>query len=138
MNESYSDTFIAKFENVGPSIERVDAYLISAGVDPDTVSFCMLALSEALNNIVEHSFPEASGGSALLNVFLSDNRVNFQIIDEGAVAPPNVYNTAADMPDPFGLPEGGWGLAVIDAVMDDVVYSHQDGVNKLDLIKCVE
>lgn len=137
MKEHYSDTFVAKFENVGPIVERVEAWLGEAGVDSVTAAFCMLALSEALNNIVEHSFPDTPDGSATLNVFVSDNRANFQIVDEGVAPPAEMFDCKREMPDPFDLPEGGWGLAVIEAVMDDVTYTHHEGVNKLDLVKKV-
>lgn len=131
----FKDRFEAKFENIGLCIERVEEYLLSVGVDSYVSSICMLALSEALNNVVEHSYADCSDGEIKLLVSVDEERILFQIEDRGNSSPENLYTLVGDMPDPFDLPEGGWGLAVIDSVMDNIDYCCKDGVNQLDLIK---
>ena len=131
----FKDTFEAKFENVRQCIARAEDYLDSEGIDDYVASICMLALNEALNNVVEHSYADSNGGDIELHISVGNDRILFQVRDRGIAPPEDLFSIVGDMPDPFDLPEGGWGLSVIDSVMDDIDYCCKDGINQLDLVK---
>lgn len=131
----YKDCFEAKFENVGGSIARAQACLADQQVDEEVASMCMLALSEAINNVVEHAYPDHCDGLVELHIQITKTSILFQVRDCGAMPPSDLFASADDMPDPFDLPEGGWGLSVISSVMDDIGLTCENGFNQLNLVK---
>lgn len=134
----FKDKFEARFENVGGCVERAQSYLVSEGVDEFVAAICMLALSEALNNIIEHSYQMSGDGDVELQIQVDEDSLLFQVKDRGMAPPENIFSMNDRMPDPFDLPEGGWGLALIDSVMDDIEYCFKDGINQLDLVKRID
>lgn len=134
----YKDVFEARFENLCECIEKAQSYLSSQGIQEQTASICMLALNEALNNVVEHSYADAASGDIELYISVERKNIRFQVKDRGMSPPEDLFSVKDRLPDPFDLPEGGWGLALIDTVMDDVGYCCKDGVNQLELVKRIE
>ena len=134
----FTDVFEARFEHVAECIDRALEHLLSEGVDDSLASICMLALTEAINNVVEHSYKEDECGDIQLNIDVKQSSLVFKILDQGIEPPENIFAAAKGMPDPEDLPEGGWGLAVIDTVMDDISYSNANGFNQLELVKRIE
>ena len=102
--------------------------------DNEAVSdFCMAA-NEAMNNAVEHS------GAALVQIELQidDCCMSLRMSTGGDRFDPT---GAADMPelDEMGeLPEGGYGLALIQELVDRMSYEYLDGTNVLTLVKNVK
>lgn len=133
VNETYLDRFEAKFENVGNVVSSAQDYLLSMEVSQDVTSLCMLALGEVLNNIVEHSYENRIDGEAELRILICEKKVAFQVKDWGIAPPDNIFSNVDSMPDPSDLPEGGWGLALIVTLMDDISYRSENGENLLDL-----
>lgn len=134
----FVDTFEARFEHVADSIDRALDHLISRGIDDSLASICMLALTEAINNVVEHAYKEDTSGDIELKIHVNQGSLIFQILDTGVEPPDNIFSANNGMPNPEDLPEGGWGLAVIDTVMDDITYSNLNGINQLELVKRIE
>ena len=134
----FIDTFEARFEYVADTVDRALDHLISQGIDDSLASICMLALTEAINNVVEHSYKEDHSGDIELKIFVNQGSLVFRILDTGIEPPDNIFSANKGMPDPEDLPEGGWGLAVIDTVMDDITYTNSNGINQLELTKRIE
>jgi len=92
--------------------------------------FCM-AINEAMNNAVEHS------GSPLveIEILTDENCMTFRMRTCGKRFDPT---GRAAFPDPDtleDLPEGGYGLALIQAYVDHLDYEYRDGKNILTLKK---
>lgn len=103
-------------------------------LEEEAVSDLCIAASEAMNNAVEHS------GSPTLELELSTGAegLRFTLATSGAPFDPT---GEARMPEPDEsgeLPEGGYGLALIQACIDRMEYRHRDGKNVLTLVKNVK
>lgn len=92
-------------------------------VDADVVADLKLAVTEACGNAVRHAYPEGSGPIAVM-LIVEEDRLEMVVEDQGAGigSPRPVGLDAAD------LPEGGMGMAIMRAVVDDLdVRTGADG-----------
>ena len=99
-----------------------------------------IGLSEALNNVIEHSYQEEPGNKIDVCLESSANKVTIRIIDYGrGMAEEKFENRAAevvfDQEDMASFPEGGMGISLIKACMDATAYTRKDGANTLELVK---
>lgn len=100
--------------------------------DSDILHEVALAVSEAFVNVVEHAYMSAGSQKVLVELEISPDALEIQMLDWGAPftwSP--VYEPALDKHQ-----EGGFGLYIIENCMDRVTYD-QDGVgrNRLILVK---
>jgi len=89
-----------------------------------------LAVTEAMNNAVEHS-----GARAIeIEIILTKKEILFRMFTEGEKYEPL---TTASMPilEDNNLAEGGFGLAIIQELVDKVDYEYRDSKNVLTLKK---
>lgn len=96
-----------------------------------------LVLAEALNNIVEHAFPDADQlGMISISVMQRVNGLHVRIIDDGLPMPDGAaplglpQEVDLEVPD---LPEGGFGWFLIRDLAKDVQYKRTAIGNQLDL-----
>jgi anti-sigma regulatory factor (Ser/Thr protein kinase) len=92
-----------------------------------------LATTEAMNNAVEHSGSNDIG----IAVGAAGGRLIFKMITPGLKFDPTVKRTMPDLDSPGELPEGGFGLAIIQELMDSVTYEYREGKNILTLKKII-
>lgn len=94
------------------------------------MDFCLI-VSELMNNAVEHT-----DASVLdVEILLSDHEATFCLISQGSGFDPT---TTAEMPtldQNEELPEGGYGLAIIQALADGVEYERNKNRNMVTLRK---
>jgi serine/threonine-protein kinase RsbW len=96
-----------------------------------------LVMAEALNNIVEHGYPDPKNGGPI-SIYCEHGNKGLQIklIDKGLPMPDGktpvglAVNTNVEMVD---MPEGGFGWFIIKDLAKDVVYSRSKEANRLDL-----
>lgn len=96
-----------------------------------------LILAEALNNIVEHGYPDPQNGGPI-SVFCEhkDDCLQIKLIDKGIPMPNGqtpiglAVDTNVDFMD---LPEGGFGWFIIKDLAKEVMYRRVDDTNLLDL-----
>lgn len=122
----------ATYQDVRTIDQALVDLLVGAGdIDETTIHSIELAVHEVATNIVDHAYPENPGGQIeasisvsggtlgrkrRLTVELSDTGLPF---DAGTVAPVN-----------FETPqEGGYGLFLAEALMDEVHYERRSGRN---------
>lgn len=92
-----------------------------------------LAVTEAMNNAVEHS-----GAKAIdIVVFAGAAEIIFTMITPGARFDPTEKIKMPDLDSAEVLPEGGFGLAMIQELMDSVVYEYREGRNIFTLKKTI-
>lgn len=126
----------------GPFAVREAMVEILAGLGPlnldgEELGTVELVLVEALNNVVEHAYPEEDpAGPISVSGMQSDKGLNFQIIDHGRPMPdeevPMGKQANIDV-DMYDLPEGGFGWFLIRDLAKDVQYNRRDDRNILDL-----
>jgi serine/threonine-protein kinase RsbW len=99
-----------------------------------------LALVEAATNVVRHGYgPE--GGPIRIEASTRPECVVVKIFDWGRPIPGEALASAGlsrfdfDPSDLLEIPEGGMGLSLIAAVMDEVTYRSDEGQNVLTLLR---
>lgn len=115
-------------------IERVRQWvgglLADAGIEGNDRIDLELALSEAMSNVVRHTFA-GTDGSIDVTFAIADGTVTIVIVDDG----PPWDGTRAE-PDPDG--GGGYGVGLIEDVMDVVQHRGlEPSGNRLTLAKQV-
>ena len=95
------------------------------GLPADAVVEVALAVSEACTNIVRHAYAGQPEAHIVLTVTDDDRWLTFRLRDFGRKFDPATYHP----PDLDALHEGGYGLFLIQQVMDEVRYitDHEQG-----------
>lgn len=91
----------------------------------------LLAITEAMNNAVEH----ACAAEMEVDVVAGDRSLTFRMQTAGEPFNPTAGISFPDLDAPGGLPEGGFGLALMAALTDRVTYQYLGRKNVLTLEK---
>lgn len=105
----------------------------------DFIDSLEIALVEAINNIIKHGYSGRRGGDIAIRLDLHVDKALIEIIDQAPpVVPPSAAGSdpfAFDPNDLFSIPEGGMGLALIRANMDELAYLRSTDGNVLRMAK---
>ena len=121
------ETFAASFDNLARICEFVTTVSREAGFNEADVYDVELATNEACTNIIEHGYPENSGGEIECSVEVDEVGVTVVLKDWGTPF------DASDVPDKdFEVPlqelgPRGAGLRIIRGTMDDVEFEQLPG-----------
>lgn len=114
--------------------KTVDA-LVADGVAADDASSVEIALAEALNNVVEHAYPEDEPGQIRLVVRRRSASLMIEITDKGRPMPkgraPIGNHPMSEFNKDDAMPEGGYGWYLIREIARDLVYDRRDDENIL-------
>ena len=132
---SESITVHATYHDIRLPSEHLRQLLSIHKVAEEIINSCELALHELLTNLVDHAYE--GDGNKLITVELAydTQQIHIQTQDTGRVA--HVDLNATVMPDPTQLQEGGYGIAIITSLMDEVRYTSDQGRNTWSLLKKV-
>jgi PAS domain S-box-containing protein len=117
-------THVTEFcqREVGPLVEEAVQYMV-------------LAVNEAVTNIVRHAYGGRPGNRLQIIIEALDDEVIFYLHDNGLPFDP----TGAPQPDFDGGRDGGFGLFIIEQCMDAVYYNHYDlGKNCLSMSRKIK
>ncbi len=104
----------------------------AAGFDDVALGDLELALTEAMSNVIRHGYGPGSGATIDVEVVIAGDRLELCILDR---APTFVAAEVAPR-DLDEVDEGGYGLGLIEQVMDEVRRAPRPGGgNTLTLIK---
>lgn len=106
------------------------AFLADHGAPAHAAHHAELVLAEVLNNIAEHAYCADAPGWIGLALRLQPGGVEVCVCDRGIPMPQNRPPEIA-LPDPAGLPEGGFGWFLIHELSQELVYRHEGGLNRL-------
>lgn len=126
-------TIQATYASVRAADEALRALLNAAQTPEETSSACELAFHELLTNLVDHAYPGQPHREIQVHIQISDQKIQMETRDEGTPAHLNMDEIA--MPDPEALAEGGYGLAIIQTLMDEMKYFTKNGQNTWQLVK---
>ena len=122
---------------VRQALDLTLAALEPLDLDMEEVSTVELVLAEALNNIVEHAYPQNEPeGPIHIHSAQKANGLHFTIIDQGNPMPDGLapLGLAQNVDvDTFELPEGGFGWFLIQDLAKDVLYQRIENENQLSL-----
>jgi anti-sigma regulatory factor (Ser/Thr protein kinase) len=92
----------------------------------------VLAIIEICTNIIRHGYKNGDGGEISVYLAKSGHTISATICDTAPIFIPRHIMR----PPPEVLSEGGYGLFLINALMDDIIFEHtNEGVNRTILIK---
>jgi serine/threonine-protein kinase RsbW len=97
-------------------------------VGPELLADLKLAVTEACGNAVRHAY-DADGGPVELAFVLGDDRLEMIVEDQGSgIGVPADELMAAVMGPPQDLTDGGMGMAIIRAIVDELdIRAGKDG-----------
>jgi serine phosphatase RsbU (regulator of sigma subunit)/anti-sigma regulatory factor (Ser/Thr protein kinase) len=102
----------------------------------EEVASIELAIVEAANNIVEHAYNFEEGHPIQLSLSHRGDCLELLFFDKGPafehsrIAKPDFLWENVD-----DIPEGGWGVYLINSIMDSVEFDRQGNINILKMIK---
>jgi anti-sigma regulatory factor (Ser/Thr protein kinase) len=99
----------------------------------------ILAVDEAVTNIIEHGYDEGADGSIEIEVEADDDQFKIMIRDSGRVFNPESIPNPDMKEHVTRGHKKGLGIFLMRQIMDEVRYKFRDGVkNELTLVKFIK
>jgi len=96
----------------------------------------VLAIDEALANVIEHACLKENNKEIELSLEIGDDKIVAEICDRGIPFDPSPHSEG---PDRRSYPRRGFGLYLIHMIVDRITYERtSDGQNVLTLTKRIE
>lgn len=109
----------------------------AAGVAPERIDMLVLAVEEAMTNVINYAYGDREG-EIILTAERQGNALVFEIKDQGkAFDPTQVEEPNVSLPAAEREP-GGLGLFIIRKLMDGVHYRREQDTNVLTLTKQID
>src|SRR5262245_36221924 len=108
--------FVGGLEQSAAARDWVGAQLEGEGVTSEDTDAFRLAITEAATNILRHAYEGRYPAAFELRVEVDELSVTVHLRDEGKPFQPGDVHA----PDPEALQEGGYGLFLIESLMDEV------------------
>ena len=122
---------IASSEVLSPFRKELRGLLGQAGWEKKTAEEVLLAVDEALTNIIRHAYV-GKPGKMMVEIDVSNDKVEIVLEDHGKKFDP----TQVPSPELPRQKPGGLGVHFIRTIMDQVIYEgHKVEGNRLRLIK---
>jgi len=113
--------------------EKLCTLCTGEGVPSQTTRFLILAIDEAVSNIIEHARLKEGDKKIQLSIEIGDKKVIARISDRGKPFDPSASKKD---PDARSFPRRGFGLYLIHKIVDGIKYERtRDGRNVLILTK---
>ena len=126
----------SRLENVSLVGSAVRGIANTLCIDSTTSYQLELCVVEAVNNGIKHAYHCQAGHSVEIDVLLYPDQLTFKIYDSGeSMNPDKIAPFNFDPSNVETLPEGGMGLYILHALMDEIHYKTINGQNILTLIK---
>jgi len=102
-----------------------------AGFDPSVINDLKLVVTEAVTNIIRHAYQGESENLIFLSLTTDDEKLEMTLRDFGRSFDPDIYQTP-NLNEPG---EGGYGLFLINSLMDKVRYKTEKQGNTWVFVK---
>lgn len=110
-------------------------YCAQYHISPELSGQLELIMVEALNNVIKHAYQGEDGSKIYIEFTDAPQHSTIFIEDFGIPAPNLLHDSEIAFPDEDFLPEGGWGLPLIQALSDRISYCSDNKSNRLSLTK---
>lgn len=125
----------AKAEYVGVIRLSISGIASRMGFSYDAIEDLKVAISEAATNVVSHAYEKKEKGELTLGFGVYDNRLEVMVSDQGeSFSFAEIRNRTGpvsaddEMNSVSQMREGGFGLFLINALMDKVEINNEYGV----------
>ena len=131
-----SFNIVSDYGNVALVNKQIRFFLELHGIEQHISNAVEICLTEALNNVIKHSYNNDVTKSIDLIIKKDSNFFEIIIIDKGLPRENLVVSKLDfDPQDINNLPESGMGLYIIEQLMDEMKYFTKDGKNYFSLKK---
>ncbi|MCK5726023.1 MAG: ATP-binding protein [Thiotrichaceae bacterium] len=127
-------SIVSDFSNVSILAEQFTEFCQQNHIVTDVISRLELALVESVNNIIEHAYKDQSG-MIDASFLVTSKELVITLVDQGKPPSGTALLDTSPLPDINLLPEGGWGLGLIQTLTDHFEVSQNQGVNTTKLTK---
>ena len=101
-----------------------------ARLDADAIAELEVAMTEALSNVIRHSYGEQASERVLLSLYIDDQKIQLGIRDCGRQFDADAYKP----PDLDTPSDSGYGVFLIEELMDEVTREPLDDGGTLVLL----
>jgi anti-sigma regulatory factor (Ser/Thr protein kinase) len=137
MSGAHSLEIKADLDNLGRVRDFIEASLEASGLDQDSAGELLLAIDEAVSNIIMHGFKSSPDGHIELEVkqqpeaLLVHIRDNAPLFDPTRGSNPHLEISPLEREAP-----GGFGVFLLNHLVDNIAYRvTEDGRNELTMLK---
>lgn len=135
-NTNFNCRFEGTFENVSHAGSAIYAICKDRKIQSDICDDIQLGVVEALNNIVEHAFQNQEEREISLSLSFSEKEIIIELEFKGTMfIPKEISLIDFDKDDLQNLPEGGFGLFLINELMDRIDYEAHEEKNIIRMVK---
>lgn len=121
---------------LGDVRQFVEAHARNAGLPSDDIEHLKLATDEACTNIMLHAYRGKTDQTIEVIVTVSTKQITVTLRDHGQTFDWQTYKRPNDLRDSINARRGGgWGIYMMQKLMDKVEYSRTDSSNEVHLIK---
>jgi serine/threonine-protein kinase RsbW len=126
-------------QNLAVVREFVTRMVQRSAVDRKVVNKIILAVDEAVSNIIEHAYEEGRSGTIEVQVKSDAQIIEITIRDSGKHFDPDRVEPVRDIGDHVKSGRRhGLGIFIMRQIMDEVQYTYKEGVeNELRLVKYI-
>ena len=117
---------------VGWTINKV---CLECGLDELAAYQAELAVVEAVNNAIEHAYHGEPDHTVEIEILVEAERLVFRVAESGKAFDPGAIAAISATAAAAELEEGGRGIAIMRAVMDELRYQSVGGRNVLTLVR---
>ncbi len=127
-------------DNIAMVCQCARALAIQAGTSEDCASSIELAVSEAVTNSIEHAYQWETDREVIVYIDFYYNCMHIEVNDNGLPLPAGNLDTDTDSisTDDALMAESGRGLAIMTALVDQIVAKQENGWNKLLMSKTLK
>jgi serine/threonine-protein kinase RsbW len=124
-------TIPAKAEYIVLSRLALSGLARARALEPALIADLKLALTEACSNVVRHAYKEQPAGEVEVRYELDEDKLSVEVVDEGIGFDPAAAAAAAG----DELDEGGLGISIIRAIVDELDIKSGDSGSSLRFTK---
>lgn len=132
-------TFDSRLDAIPPVALSIDSFCRLLGLDEQIAYSIQLAAVELMNNVVMHAYAGQHGHDSTISLRLLKTRLTIEVRHRGRPMPSGLLRRNCDPPSRNlqDLRESGWGLHLINAIMDSTTYHSQNGVHSFIMQKVI-
>lgn len=121
----------ARGDNLEELFAFVEQALVNLNMPASHRGKMMMAVDEALTNVVLYAYPEDHRGTVGIRICRNDNTITAEIVDHGKPFDPTVH-PAPDITLPIEQrPIGGLGIHLMRNLVTSLRYYREQGANHL-------
>jgi len=134
INQTEIDSDLSEVKNLASHFRKFCAY---NQLNEQLSGLLELALVEAVNNIIIHAYEGVSGKTIRANYQKTDTNIIITLTDYGKAFTGKDKNSDANKDDIDALPEGNWGIDLIESIVDEIERNRENDSNTLTIIKSI-